>query len=121
METVNRTKGSEFLGSTKIHPETLGAHGGRNAEKALAAQGLSWHARRDSNPNLLIRSHTVFVPADTTECRFVMSRAAFYQSLCRHVARCTNQYHGVGLQFGCRNRGDIAEHMCRSVRVVRPD
>ena len=65
-----------------------------------------------ANDNQLIRNQTVLIPTGTTPCRFVMSCMAFRQPPCRHLPRCTNQYHGVGLQFGCRNRVDLREHMC---------
>jgi hypothetical protein len=54
-------------------------------------------------PKLLIRGDTVFVPAGTTQCRFVMSCMAFRRSPCCHVPSRIDQYHNVGLQVGCND------------------
>jgi len=51
-------------------------------------------------PNLLIRRHTTFLPASTTQSRHVVPLTDFCRSLCRCVSPCTGQHRDVGLQNG---------------------
>jgi hypothetical protein len=52
-------------------------------------------------PNLLIRSHTVLVPAGTSQSHLVMSCRNFCRSSSRLIPASTAQSYGVALHSGC--------------------